>query len=454
MRTRFPWIAAILALVAIGVLIACGTTYSSSSNGLVVVPSEGSTVVQSFSVDLSNGHVSQINSGNGPSITGLPGSVILDPAGAYAYVASSVDCTPANLPANTSLSAVQGAILAYKVNSDGKLSAPGAPQYLTGNPAYPSGGPNAFPACGLDDTTNPNAGNPPAAITMDSAGKFLFVATAPVSAIYTIDLNTTPIPMVAPLNSVGVAVYAIGSNASLTQVAGSPFALPPQTGGQPSPSALAVTPTVFPPMFAACSGHTAPTTEYLYVTDKVNNVILNYLVDPSAGTLALGTPTGMPTGTLPSGVAVDPCNRFVYVANATTNNVSAYTICSAILLPNCQHANYSLVAVAGSPYAAGDVPGPLAVDPYANFVYVVDTGSSQLSSFRISPSSGSLTAMGTVTTNSGPNSIAIRSDDSWIFVANFNSANVSQYALTPATGALTPQSPTTTDNNPTGVAVK
>src|SRR5712671_5836732 len=179
MRTRFTWIVAVLALVAVGFLMACSTKYKASSNGLVVVPSQGSGVMQTFSLSLSNGHVAQNNNSDGPPIPGLPGQVILDPAGTFAYVASTFNCTPA-LDPNTSLTAVQGAILTYKINSDGKLAA-ASTQLLTGNPAYPS----TFPTCGLDDTTNPNAGNPPAAMAIDSAGKFLFVATAPRSATYT-----------------------------------------------------------------------------------------------------------------------------------------------------------------------------------------------------------------------------------------------------------------------------
>ena len=90
MRTRFTWIVAILVLVAIGFLMACSSKYSSSSNGLVVVPTQGSpeatAVMETFSLDLSNGSMSQINNVNGPPTVGLPGSVIIDPPGAYAYV--------------------------------------------------------------------------------------------------------------------------------------------------------------------------------------------------------------------------------------------------------------------------------------------------------------------------------------------------------------------------------
>ncbi len=452
MRTRFTWIAAVLVVLSIGFVMACSTKYNASANGLLVVPSRDSQVVQTFSLDLNNGHVSQINNVNGPPITGLPSQVILDPAGTYAYVATTVNCTPANPAANSSITAVQAAIVAYQINSDGKLSAGNSPVFLPGNPAYPS----TFPACGLDDSTNPNGGNQIAGMTMDSAGKYLFLAMAQGSAIYTVNGVGTS----ASLPSLGVAVYSVGSGGSLTAVSGSPFAVPATAGQAATPSALAITPTIFPAQYAPCSGQVAPATENLYVTDSVNNRLFNYSVS-SSGSLSL-VPTGtnpIATGTLPSGVAVDPCARYVYVSNMNSNNVSAYAICTALNLneqPPCLNADFSLNPVTGSPFSVTDLPGPIAVDAYANFVYVVDTGSSQISGFRISASGGGLSALnpGVVATNSEPNSIAIRRDDSWLFVANTNSNNLSEYAITPATGLLTPQAVTTTLNYPSGVAVK
>jgi DNA-binding beta-propeller fold protein YncE len=455
MRTRFTWIAAVLVLISIGFVMACSTKYKSSSNGLLVVPSRDSQAMQTFSIDLSNGRVLQINNVNGPPVLGLPSSVLLDPAGTYAYVATTLNCTPINPAANTSLTAVQSAILAYKVNSDGTLGMSSTPVFLPGNTAYPS----TFSACGLDDASNPNGGNPIAAMAMDTLGKFLFVAMAPGSAIYTTNTNLTPPTTTSVvLPSLGIAVYAIGAGASLSPVTGSPFAVPATSGQAATPSALALTPTAFPPLYAPCSGQTAPASANLYVTDSVNNMIFNYMVS-SSGSLSL-VPTGtnpIATGTVPSGVAVDPCDRFVYVSNMSSNSVSAYTICSAVNLgaqPPCLNADFSLNPVQGSPFSAADLPGPIAVDAYANFVYVVDTGSSQITGFRISAGNGSLASFTTVATNSGPNSIAIRNDDSWLFVANTTSNNISEFGVTPASGALTLQTATGTLNYPSGVAVK
>src|ERR1700691_1080504 len=139
MRIRFTWIAAILALIALGFLAACSTKYSAANNGLVVLPTEGSAVMQSFSLDLGNGHLSQINNAAGPPIPGASGQVILDPAGAYAYVI--VTATPALTTSTTGVASFQEA-------SDGKLAPVGV-------------------------TPVSNA----VALAMDSAGKFLFVAS-------------------------------------------------------------------------------------------------------------------------------------------------------------------------------------------------------------------------------------------------------------------------------------
>jgi 6-phosphogluconolactonase len=402
MRRRLTWIVATLVLVALGLLAACSSKYSASYNGLVVVPTQGLAVMQSFSLDLGNGHIEQVNNPNGPPTPGIPQSVILDPAGEFAYVIVQQN------PALTGGS-ITG-VASFSIASDGKLSNVGT-------------------------TPVPN----PIALTMDTAGKFLFVATSEGS----------------------VYVFSIGSNATLKAV-GSPTSLPEEPGGDtPSASALAVTPTQYPAQFAYCSGVTPPTTENLYVTDKVNYSVLNYSIS-STGALTLvpfnATSSGAPTGTNPSGVAVDPCNRFVYVSNAEPNNsVSAYKVCYAVSLPtNCPVANFSLQEVTGSPYPAGDDPGPLLVDPYGKFLYVVDIESNAISGYQISGVTGALTAFtgAPIATNLEPTSIAIRKDDSWMFVANLNSANVSEYAITLATGGLVPQPPITTFNYPSGVAVK
>ncbi len=431
MRTRFPWIVAILALVAIGFLLACSTKYSanSSTHALVVVPTQGTieipdetAVMETFSINLANGSASQINNVNGPPTPGLPAAVILDPAGKNAYVI---------VHQNAELVPSQTGITAFPIGSDGKL------------------------ASGTTTTLNNTTGGTPVvpvALAIDSAGKFLFVA----------DSSTNGLPG-------SVSVLAIGTNGALTELADSPFTLPVEPGNQiASASALAVSQTAYPIQYSTCSGVAPPTTENLYVTDSVNYVLVNYSVDPSAGTLTLmpysTSSPGIPTHQVPSGVAVDPCNQFVYVANSLTNDVSAYRVCSAINVlstPPCVSADFSLNQIQACPNnatfcPAANAPGPISVDAYGKFLYVVNTGSSNITGYIINRSTGVLAQFVGVPAAAGlgANSIAIRSDDSWLFVANTNATTVSQYSISFSSGVLNPVGPINTLDLPSGVAVK
>ena len=307
----------------------------------------------------------------------------------------------------------------------------------------------------------------PNTMAMDPAGKFLFVADRA-----TTDKDGLPAPG-------SVSVFAIGSGGSATEVAGSPFftANSPTTLLQSGIDIVSVapTPTIFPAIGingvqnSVCSavGLNPPTSQYLYAVDGVGNQVFEFLVDTSSGVLKnpsnKSSVPSVSTDQTPAGVAVDPCDRFVYVSDSVSNKVSAYTICSAVAT-GCTLADGSLQPVAGSPFSlsgSASGPGPLVVDPFGNNVYVIGTLSNTVSPLRISSTSGALAPMSpaTVATGQGPKSIAIRGDDNWMFVTNFGSislggSSVSQYAITPATGALTVQPSIATDNLPWGVAVK
>ncbi|HTA48893.1 MAG TPA: hypothetical protein VK930_05525 [Verrucomicrobiae bacterium] len=462
MWTRFAWMVAILALVSIGFLMACNAKYSSNDNGLVVIPSQGGgplvnnqlngPVMETFSLDLSNGSTTEINNVNGPPTPGLPTAVVLDPAGANAYVI--ITANPA-VPGGS----VTG-IATFPVASDGKLGS--ATTYTLNSASVQI----QVLVNGVPTNQSESVPVAPVALSMDSAGKFLFVANSATS-----DSANPPNPIPG-----SISVLSVGSSGTLAEVAGSPFVLPVNgvnvTPPEPctnqvacsSPLALAVTSTVYPPQFAYCSGIAPPTTENLYVPDSINNILLNYSVS-SSGALTLvqtDNEVGIPTGTNPDGVTVDPCNRFVYASNggpgSIANTVSAYRICFSMTQQNCPAPDFRLLAVQGSPFpvSPGDSPGPLTMDAYGNYLYVVDTASGLVSQFRVSTATGALTPLTppSVSASSGANSIAIRRDDSFVFVANKNPGTLSEYAINLQNGNLSPLPVIQTFNYPSGVAVK
>jgi len=459
MSKRFGWLFGVGVLVMIGLLVACSSNYNASSDGLVLVGSQGSGLIETFSFNLYNGHLSEIS--NTPEDTssqvcvlnGVPTSIVVNPAGTYAY---------AILNSNSSCPGSATGILAFKIDSAGNPSTVGGPVAF---------GQETVTVLGTANTEQVSV--VPNRMVMDAAGKFLFVA----------DRATTDS---AGLFVPGaVSVFAIGSGGSITEVAGSPFFTtgttnPPTTVSQASLDIVSVapTPTVFPAIGvngvqnSVCStpGLTPPTTEYLYAVDGLGNQVFEFSVNTSSGVLT-SPPNhtqapSFPTDATPAGVAVDPCDRFVYVSDSLTNKVSAYSMCNGYATQsstNCPQSplppDGSLVPVAGSPFSlsgSSNGPGPILVDPYGNNVYVLGMLSNTVSPLKISPVSGSLTALSpaTVATGLEPMSMAIRADDNWLFVTNYNAASVSQYSITPATGALSAGPAFPTDNYPWGVAVK
>ena len=185
-----------------------------------------------------------------------------------------------------------------------------------------------------------------------------------------------------------------------------------------------------------------PTGKFAYVANANSNNVSAYSIGANG---ALTPVPGSPfaAGTCPISVAVDPTGKFAYVANADTNNVSAYSI----------GANGALTPVPGSPFAAGSFPSSVAVDPTGKFAYVANFGPDPLdvpgtvsaysigSNGALTPVPGSPFAAGYFT-----KSVAVDPTGKFAYVASFGLASpggffvpstVSAYSIG-SNGALTP----------------
>lgn len=264
----------------------------------------------------------------------------------------------------------------------------------------------------------------PAAMTMDPAGKFLFVTDLGVPG----DLNcgskgTNPSECQA-----GISVFSVSSG-SLTEVTGSPFPVLTQqqttTYGAPVvPAGVAV----------ANSGN------FVYVTEQSNDIVLGFSFNGSTGVLtplpSTLTPPLWPVlvGASPSGVFSPPISNFLYVTNLLSNNIYQFKIQS----------DGSLTPVVGSPIAAGVGPTVMFSDPNGKYLLAVGTGSNQILGFRINQVTGALTALNPpfVSTGAGPIAATILSNgivngDFWIIASNYSGNSVSTIDLNYSTGAMT-----------------
>lgn len=119
-----------------------------------------------------------------------------------------------------------------------------------------------------------------------------------------------------------------------------------------------------------------PSERFVYARGSAGlgpNSISAFTIDATTGGLTEITGSPYATGDGPEAVTVDPSDHFVYVANDNSNNVSAYTIDSD---------TGALTAVTGSPFAAGQGSSSVAIDPTGKFVYVGNEDDSPGGTYR------------------------------------------------------------------------
>jgi 6-phosphogluconolactonase (cycloisomerase 2 family) len=152
-------------------------------------------------------------------------------------------------------------------------------------------------------------------------------------------------------------------------------------------------------------------------------------------------------GTHPSGIASDASSSYLYVTDSGNSDVIGYSVSSS----------GQLTPLAASPYQTGGAPSSVVVDPTYPYVYVANAQDSSVTQYSIS--SGVLTNIGTISTGLQPVAIGIDpSTNRFLFTANFLGSSIygtiSGFELDTSTGALlvSKDSPYRSDANPTAVA--
>lgn len=260
----------------------------------------------------------------------------------------------------------------------------------------------------------------PTSLAMDPGGKLLFVACQGTPG------DTIAVGLVDVFSVSGTTLTAMGSVS--TTAPGAVNALP---------SAVAVS------VQASAS--------FLYVANKNDGTVSAYQYD-ATGNLTLAAPP-YTVGTAPTALAVTPTatvipnGTFLYVANAGSNNISAFTI---------DPVAGTLTPVSPATFSAGLGPAFLAVSVKGKYLYCADRQSNQISSYTIDAVKGSLTPTAPATTSTGvsPVWVAVHPAGVWVYVANQGSANVSILEIK-ASGALgSPTNPQATAGAPSAIALK
>ena len=259
------------------------------------------------------------------------------------------------------------------------------------------------------------AGTTPQFVTVDPTGKFAYVVNQTTDNISAFTINAT--------------------SGALLPITGSPF----PTGT--TPMSVAIDPT----------GKFAYVTNSFGIT---GNSVTAFSINASTGALTeidqngASAGTTVATGNTPVSISIDRTGKFAYVANINSDDVSAYTInatTGALTQINCGGG----AGCNGTNFAAGTDPQSVTVDPTGKFVYVANANSQDVSAYTLNATTGALTEIDqdssgagtTVPTGVGPMSVSVDPSGKFAFVTNFVSNDVSTYSINATTGALTALSP-------------
>jgi 6-phosphogluconolactonase len=177
-----------------------------------------------------------------------------------------------------------------------------------------------------------------------------------------------------------------------------------------------------------------PSGKFLYIANpgQGENDVSLFDIN-SDGTVTEVTPR-TPVGTLPFLLAMDNAGGFLYVANALSNSISAFSIDAS---------SGVLTAVTGSPFSINLAAKNMKLSPSGNFLYV--SGPSQPTGVVVvfSVNAGVISQVGfTSTADNDPSGLAIDPSGSYLYTANAAANSISIYSIA-STGLLTqvPQSP-------------
>ncbi|HUY81918.1 MAG TPA: beta-propeller fold lactonase family protein [Acidobacteriaceae bacterium] len=380
-----------LLAAAVSIGIGLGLTSCGQSNTIdylyVTASKQEPGQISVYRVDLQSGALTQIPDSPYPSGGRNPVAEVTSPNGANLYVVNHDDNT----------------IVEFAIGTDAKLY----PQHTYQTPG-----------------TEPNA------IAINQAGTLLFVVDT-YQPTYS-DANPGPGDLV---------VFPINSDGSL----GSPVA----NGSIP----------YWPIEFAPSSVNVTTNGKFVYVSNANTNnptaanqrgTISAYSVGTGGALTAVySSPGALPyAGVQPSASVSDPTSRFLYVTDAASNEMYAYTIGT----------NGTLTPLTNGPFTTGVYPDGITIDPSGQYIYVANYNSNTISAYQIMQATGTPSALAagtTYTTKTGPTCILVEpAFGRFVYTANFLDSSITGYQLNPNNGNLigTQNSPYPSAGQPTCAA--
>ena len=259
------------------------------------------------------------------------------------------------------------------------------------------------------------------------------------------------------------------SPASLTtDLSGSFLYIADQSGGNigelqvGSGGALGPTPTTTSsvagsaPVFVT----TEPTGQFIYAANSGPGSISTYSISLPNGTLSpVGSSVFVSAGTGTDWIVADPSGRFLYSTAFNSNSLQEFLITAGTGLPTVNTNPFLPVGPSASNPGASSV----VIEPTGKFVYATNKSLNQIFAFTIDPATGLLSEIQTnnadsqvADTGTTPVALAVDISGQYLYCVNSGSSDINIYKINLADGTLTPvgtAAVTTGGTSPAGIAL-
>src|SRR6476660_2444919 len=191
-------------------------------------------------------------------------------------------------------------------------------------------------------------------------------------------------------------------------------------------------------VFAVCiagilSGCASQHKEFAYVVGQGTNEVFEFRLQDNGTLTPLGTPN-FAVGSNPSAVTAQTAGNFLYIAAFAGNDVTLLNINHSNGNLSVPVSN-SVVVPVNPPniFNTGTGPISMAMSPTAPFLYVANQTSGNITAFTVDPGTGNLGNVAgspfAITPASNPQSLAISPKGDFLFVANTAQGTVAAFAI-------------------------
>jgi 6-phosphogluconolactonase len=169
-----------------------------------------------------------------------------------------------------------------------------------------------------------------------------------------------------------------------------------------------------------------------YITLPKNGSVALLHIEGATGVITIGYETPQVVGTTPTGLALLPSKKFLYVVNsdAISNSISIFNV-----------APDGVLTLSSTPTpVGGSGPDAAVIDPSGSYLLVTNNFTNNVSVFSIDPGSGALSMVGLpVPANSDPSEILFTHSGKFVYVTNPSIGMVSAFSFCPPQQASEPQ---------------